>query len=73
MCIVYPAVHFVYLSFQQCCGSVTCWYEMRLTNDPDPDPAVFVSDIQDDNKNYFFLRLFHYYLLKVHFLKIKNS
>ncbi len=37
----------------------------------DPDPAIFVSDLQDVNKKIIF---FAYYFLKVHlhFLKIKN-
>jgi hypothetical protein len=28
---------------------------VRLLTDPDPDPALFVSDLQDANKKYFFL------------------
>ncbi len=31
-----------------------------------PDPALFVSDIQDANKKYFFLIVFAYYFLKLH-------
>ncbi len=55
--------------------------------DPDPhprirtcdvDPALFVSDLQDTNKNIFFFSLFYAYsLLRVHFFhhssKIKKS
>jgi hypothetical protein len=45
-----------------CCGSVTYWYGsgsgsvdlcLRLM-DPDHDPAIFVSDLQDTVKNLFF-------------------
>jgi hypothetical protein len=39
--------------------------------DPDPDPAIFVIDLQDANKKY----LFAYYFLMVHlhhFSKIKS-
>jgi hypothetical protein len=32
----------------QCCGSVTFWY--GTDQDPTPDPAIFVSDLQDGNK-----------------------
>jgi hypothetical protein len=31
----------------------------------DPDPAIFVTDLQDANK-FFFLSFFAYYFLKVH-------
>jgi hypothetical protein len=49
--------------------------------DADPDPAVFVSDLQDVNKKYFFISqsFFAYYFLKVdlvhlhHFSKDKKS
>ncbi len=43
---------------------------MDPDSDPDADPAIFVSDLQDVNKNNFFA----YYFLKVHlhhFSKIK--
>jgi hypothetical protein len=44
--------------------------------DADPDPAIFVSDLQDDNKkNSGFLSFLAYYFLKVnlhHFSKIKK-
>ncbi len=40
--------------------------------DPDPDPAIFVSDLQDVNKKKF-LSCFAYYFVKVHrFAKIKS-
>jgi hypothetical protein len=56
---------------KQYCGSVTCWYRMDsdqhlyLTH-PDPDPAIFVSDLRDVNKKLFFLSFSAYYFLKVH-------
>jgi hypothetical protein len=57
-------------SFHQCCGSLTFWYgSLPLTDlDPAPDPAIFVSDIQDG-------KFFAYYFLKLHlhhFSKIKS-
>jgi hypothetical protein len=39
--------------------------------DADPDPAIFVSDLQDDN-NKKFLRFFAYYSLKVHLHHFSN-
>jgi hypothetical protein len=43
----------------------------------DPDPAIFVVDLQDANKNLFFKTIFSaYYFLKVnlhHFSKIKSQ
>jgi hypothetical protein len=45
--------------------------------DPDPDPAIFVTDLQDANKEQIFLQSFSaYYFLKVHlhhFSKIKSQ
>jgi hypothetical protein len=41
----------------------------------DPDPAIFVLDLQDANKNLFMLNFSAYYFLKVHlqnFSKIKS-
>jgi hypothetical protein len=36
--------------------------------DPDPDPALFVSDLQGATKKYFFSNFFlAYYFLQVHF------
>jgi hypothetical protein len=35
--------------------------------DADPDPAIFSIDLQDINKNQFFLCFFAYYFLKVRF------
>ncbi len=32
---------------------------------PDPDPAIFVNDLEDANKNNFFSKLSAYYFLKV--------
>ncbi len=46
--------------FRQCSGSVTLWYgsgSFWLT-DPAPDPALFVSDLQDANKKYYFFQSF---------------
>jgi hypothetical protein len=44
-------------NFSQCCGTVTFWYGSGST-DPclglvDPDPAIFVIDLQDANKKLF--------------------
>jgi hypothetical protein len=45
--------------------------------DPDPDPAIFFSDVEDANKKLYFLKsLSAYYFLKVHlhkFSKIKSQ
>jgi hypothetical protein len=45
--------------------------------DPDPDPAIFVIDLQDANKKLIFNTIFSaYYFLKVHlhhFSKIKSQ
>jgi len=46
---------------------------MSLTNDPDPDPAIFVIELQDDSKKIIFSGC---YFLKVHlhhFSKIKSQ
>jgi hypothetical protein len=50
---------------------------MDLDPDPDSDsnPAIFVSDLQDFNKKFFYLSVFAFYFLKVHLhhiIKIKN-
>ncbi len=41
------------MSCRQCCRSVTFWYGSRsgdlYLRQTDPDPAVFHSDLQDDN------------------------
>jgi hypothetical protein len=34
--------------------------------DQAPDLALFVNDIQDANKKYFFLGFFVYYILEIH-------
>jgi hypothetical protein len=34
--------------------------------DPAPDPDIFVTDLQDANKNNFFLYFSAYFLLKLH-------
>jgi hypothetical protein len=40
----------------------------QMDPDSDPDPAFFVIDLQDANKNNFSLNIFSaYYFLKVHF------
>jgi hypothetical protein len=53
---------------------MTFWYEsgsgfvdpcLRLM-DPDPDPAIFVTDLQDVNKKLILKSFFAYYFLKVH-------
>ncbi len=42
--------------------------------DQDPDPALFISDLQDANKKYFFSSsFFAYYFLKVHFFMVRTS
>ncbi len=46
---------------------------MNLDLDADPDPAIFVSDLQDVNKK--LILLFTFYFLKIHlhnFSKIKS-
>jgi hypothetical protein len=58
------------LTSQHCCVSMKFWYEsgsadpyLRLMDpDADPDPAIFVSDLQDVP-----IFFFAYYFLKVHF------
>jgi hypothetical protein len=52
---------------------------MDSDSDPDPDrdadPAIFASDLQDINKETFFLSFFANYFLKIHldyFSKIKS-
>ncbi len=51
-------------------GSIT-WFM-----DPDPDPAIFIIDLQDANKKLILKKVFSdYYFLKIHlhnFSKIKN-
>jgi hypothetical protein len=62
-------------STYQCCGSVAFWYGSR-SGDPylgltDQDPAIFVSDLQDENYRCFFA----YYFLKLYlhiFSKIRS-
>jgi hypothetical protein len=43
-----------------CCGSIRIHGSMPLTNgsgpDSDPDPAIFVSDLQEANKKQIFLK-----------------
>ncbi len=66
------------MRYNQCCGCMKFWYGsgsavpyLRLM---DPDPAIFVSDLQEVNKK-LFLSYSAYYFLKVHlhyFLKIKS-
>ncbi len=48
---------------------------MDLDPDADPDPAIFISDLQDVNKDFFSQSFFAYYFLKLHlriFSKIKS-
>ncbi len=68
----------VAVSFSQCSGSVTFWYGFGSADTylwlTDPDPAIFVSDLQDATKKMLFY-FFAYVFLKVHlhdFLKIKR-
>jgi hypothetical protein len=71
------------LSLQQCCGSMKLWYWSGSV-DPhlwlmDPDPAIFVSDLQDVNKiNFFFLSLWlitfwRYIYIIFHRQKVKKK
>jgi hypothetical protein len=73
------------LPFTPCFGCVPFWYGSGYADpclgpmDPDPDPAIFVLDLQDANKKiiFFFSKFFpaYHYFLKVHlhhFLKIKS-
>ncbi len=68
----------VLIHFLQCCGST--WYGSGSADpylwlmDPHPDPAIFVSNLQDVNKKLIFLSIFVYYFLKVHlhYSKIKS-
>jgi hypothetical protein len=50
---------------------------MDPDSDPDADPAIFVTDLQEANKKQIFSKIFsHYYFLKVHlhhFSKIKSQ
>ncbi len=70
----------------QCCGrgSMKFWYRYgsgdpyRRLMDPDPDPALFVSDLQDINKFFFSSKFFCLLLFEgavhlYHFSKIKTS
>ncbi len=57
--------------------SVADLWHFGVDPDADPDPAIFVIDLQDANKKLIFLTSFSaYYFLKVHlhhFSKIKNQ
>ncbi len=79
---VYTCVSQVEHGGGECCGSMTfrcgsgsgsvdpCLWLM------DPDPAIFLTNLQDANKKLFFLNLSAYYFLKVylhHFSKIKSQ
>jgi hypothetical protein len=68
---------------ETCCGSMTFFMRIRirgsipLTNGSgsDPDPDIFVSDLQVVNKKLVFSKSFAYYFFKVqlhHFSKIKT-
>ncbi len=49
----------------QCFGSMPFWWIMDM--DADPDPALFIIDLQDANKKImFFLNFLAYYFSKVH-------
>ncbi len=61
---------------KHCCGSVTFRYESGSA-DPylwlmDSDPAIFVIDLQDANKNFFFLSLYSVKVHLHHFSNIKS-
>ncbi len=82
-----PWIYFFSFCCGQCCGSMTFWggsgsgsADPRLwlmDPDSDPDPAIFVIDLQDARKKQFFNTNFStYYFLKVHlhhFSKIKSQ
>ncbi len=61
-------------SGRQYCRSVKFWhgsgfldpYLWLVDPDADPDPAIFVSDLKDVKKLFFFIGLFAYYYFKVH-------
>ncbi len=66
----------------QCCGSMTFWCRSGSADpclwlmNPDPDPAIFIIDLQDANKKVFKKNLSAFYLLKLHlhhFSKIKSQ
>jgi hypothetical protein len=46
----------LFTSWYQCSGSVTFWYASGVADlclrlmDPDPEPAIFIIDLQDANK-----------------------
>ncbi len=71
------------LGLHQCSGSMTFWGGSGSgSSDPcfwlmDPDPAIFVRDLQDSSKNLIFYTIFSaYYFLKAHlhnFSKIKSQ
>ncbi len=52
----------------QCCGSIKFWYgsgsadQYLLLMDTDPDPAIFVSDLQEINTKVFLLITFSRYI-----------
>ncbi len=70
---------------KQCCGSMTFWGGSGSGSadpclwlmDPDPDPAIFVIDLQDASKKLIFHTIFSaYYFLKLHlhhYSKIKSQ
>ncbi len=65
----------LYISVNQCCGSMTFWYGSGSAGPclwlKDPDPAIFVIDLQDANKK---LKSFSaYFFLKVHLHHFKDK
>jgi hypothetical protein len=80
-----PVGEFHYWQWQQCCRSVTFWYgsgsesgssdqcqgSMDPDLDPAPDSAIFVLNLQDAYKNYFFSACYFLKLHLHHFSKIK--
>jgi hypothetical protein len=74
-------MHRLFFTLIQCCGSMKLCYGsgsadpyLRLM-DPDPDPAILISDLQEATKSCFFSRFFAYYFLKGHlhhFSKIRT-
>ncbi len=61
----------VLFRFKQCCGSMTFWCGSgsadlclwQMDPDADPDPAIFIIDLQDANKKLIFLKHFFCILL----------
>jgi hypothetical protein len=71
--------------YKQCCGSMAFWGGSWSADpclwliEPDPDPAIFITDLQDASKKLIFEHNFSaYYFLKLHLhhfskIKVKKS